>query len=486
MPAPPEEDASRSDAHRLPLRTKTAFGVGGIAEGALSIAFSTFAMLFYRNQLDLSGTLAGIALTIALVFDAISDPLVGSVSDRVRTRLGRRHPFLFIAPIPLGACFTAIFMPPEGLGTAGLFLWLTGFSILMRTFLTFYQVPHLALGAELSPNYLERTRVMSHNAIYQLVGGASTFFLGWTWFGSVEGGVASRSAFGVMAAGVAIASALAILASAFFTRDRIPTLYVPPVDHHGFSMASLTAEIADCLRNRNYVMLLLGLVCLGAMAGLRENLTSFMNLFFWELPEDKIRWMATASPPSFILAFIVTTRLHARIDKRETMRGAIVIVMLAGFLPVLFRFVGLFPENGSSALFPLLLASVFCFYTGVAILTITVMSALADVADEHELRTGRRQEGIFYAARTFFGKVTTAIGSLLSGFGLDVIGFSAHSVPGEVATGVITGLGVLDAVVPAVPAVLAIFFYSAYGIDRRTHDEIRAALDARASIASEV
>ena len=344
-PAPPGEDASQSDAHRLPLRTKAAFGVGGIAEGALSIAFSTFAMLFYRNQLDLSGTLAGIALTIALVFDAISDPLVGSVSDRVRTRLGRRHPFLFIAPIPLGACFTAIFMPPEGLGTTGLFLWLTGFSILMRTFLTFYQVPHLALGAELSPNYLERTRVMSHNAIYQLVGGASTFFLGWTWFGSVEGGVASRSAFGVMAAGVAIASALAILASAFFTRDRISTLYVPPVDHHGFSMASLAGEIADCLRNRNYVMLLLGLVCLGAMAGLRENLTSFMNLFFWELPEDRIRWMATASPPSFILAFIVTTRLHARIDKRETMRGAIVIVMLAGFLPVLFRFVGLFPRT---------------------------------------------------------------------------------------------------------------------------------------------
>ena len=459
--------------------------MGGVAEAAINIAFSTFALLFYRNQLDLSGSLAGAALTIALMFDAVSDPLVGSISDRVRTRFGRRHPFLFFAPVPLGASFTAIFMPPEGLGTTGLFIWLTVFAILMRTFMTFYSVPHLALGAELSQNYLERTRVMSHNAIYQLVGGASTFFLGWTWFGSVDGGIASRSAFGLMAGTVAIVSALAILVSAIFTRDRIPKLFVPPVADHAFSMSSLAGEIADCLKNRNYVLLLLGLVCLGAMAGLRENLSSFMNLFFWELPEDSIRWIATASPPSFILAFIATTRLHARHDKRETMLGAITVVLVAGVLPVLCRFAGIFPENGSPALFPLLLLSMFCFYCGVAVLTITVMSALADVADQHELMTGRRQEGIFYAARTFFGKVTTALGSLLSGFGLDLIGFTAHSVPGEVGSDVITGLGVLDAIVPTVPATLAIFCYAAYGIDKHTHQQIRDALDRRATAASE-
>ena len=85
---------------RLSVRTKTAFGIGGTAESAITIVFNSFNFLFYNNVLGLSGTLCGLAVTIAMVFDAVSDPLVGSISDRHRSRLGRRHPFLYAAPIP--------------------------------------------------------------------------------------------------------------------------------------------------------------------------------------------------------------------------------------------------------------------------------------------------------------------------------------------------------------------------------------------------
>ncbi len=84
---------------------------------------------------------------------------------------------------------------------------------------------------------------------------------------------------------------------------------------------------------------------------------------------------------------------------------------------------GYFPENGTAWLFPLLSLGVFSFYASIAILNISVMSALADVADEHELATGRRQEGIFYSARTFFSKLTSGLGHLLAGIAIDVIGF---------------------------------------------------------------
>lgn len=463
----------------LPLRTKLAFGSGAIAEGAVAIAFASFAMLFYRNQLGVSGTLAGAAVMLALVVDAISDPVIGSLSDRWRSRWGRRHPFLFVAPIPLAACFAAIFSPPEGLTEWQLFGWLTTFAILMRTSLTFYHVPHLALGAELSSDYIERTRVMSHNAIFGLVGGALTFFLGWTWLGAVEGGIASHSAFGWLGGAVAIVSALAVFVSAWFTRDRIPTLSAPSADLPEFSVAQLWGEIRPCLANRNYQMLLMGLVCLGAATGLRENLGSFMYLFFWELPEDTIRWFAAASPPAYLLAFALTARLHARFDKRETLIGAMVVVTVMAVFPVGGRFLGVFPENGEPGLFPLLMLGVFLFYSGIAVLTITVMSALADVADQHELSTNRRQEGIFYSARTFFGKLTTALGLFIAGVGLDLIGFESNSVPGEVAADVLVGLGVLDAVIPAIPAAIAIFFYGSYRIDRQKHTEIRAELDRR-------
>lgn len=465
----------------LSVRTKAAFGVGGVADGAVGIGFASFAMLFYRNQLDLPGTLAGAAVMLALVFDAITDPLVGSISDRVHSRWGRRHPFLFGAPLPLGACIVAVFLPPDGLGTWGLFAWLATFAILMRTFLTFYHVPHLALGAELSPDYIERTGLMSHYAIYQLVGGAATFFFGWTWFGAAEGGIASRDAFGWLAAGIAVASAVSILVSAWFTRDRIPMLFAPPREMAPLTSGELIKEIRGCLTNRNYRMLLFGLVCLGAAQGLRENLGSFMNLFFWELPEDTIRWYSVGTPLSYIIAFLFTARLHARLDKREALVVATSIMLVVGGLPVLLRFAGLFPENGSPTLFPLLLLCTSLFYLGGAILGITVMSALADVADEYELETGRRQEGIFYSARTFFGKATTALGMMVSGVGLDVIGFSANSVPGEVPEDVLVGLGILDAIVPAIPAALAIGFYGSYGIDKRKHREIRDVLRQRRS-----
>ncbi len=226
-------------------------------------------------------------------------------------------------------------------------------------------------------------------------------------------------------------------------------------------------------------MLLMGLVCLGAATGLRENLSSFMYLFFWELPEYTLRWFALASPPAYILAFILTARMHARFDKRETLIGAMILIAAMAVFPVGCRFLGIFPENGDPGLFPLLMLGVFLFYCGVAVLTITVMSALADVADQHEIETHRRQEGIFYSARTFFGKLTTALGLFLAGVGLDVIGFEAQSVPGEVSADVLVGLGVLDAIVPFIPAAVAIFFYGSYRIDKQKHADIRAELDQR-------
>ncbi len=87
---------------------------------------------------------------------------------------------------------------------------------------------------------------------------------------------------------------------------------------------------------------------------------------------------------------------------------------------------GYFPENGTAWLFPALALGVFSFYASIAILNISVMSALADVADEHELATGRRQEGIFYSARTFFSKLTSGLGHLLAGIAIDVIGYPAR------------------------------------------------------------
>ena len=146
---------------QLTLNTKFAYGFGQLAEGLKNSALGTFVLFYYNQVLGLPGTLAGLALAIALVFDAFTDPLAGSISDNWRGRFGRRHPFMYASAAPLAIAFYLLFTPPEGMGEWGLFLWLTATVLLTRGAMTLYHVPHIALGAELSTDYQERSQIVS-------------------------------------------------------------------------------------------------------------------------------------------------------------------------------------------------------------------------------------------------------------------------------------------------------------------------------------
>jgi GPH family glycoside/pentoside/hexuronide:cation symporter len=470
-----------STHERLHMRTKLGFGVGSIAEGAIVIAFNAWNFLFYNQVLGLSGTLAGLAVTISLVLDGLLEPTVGSISDRWRSKLGRRHPFLYAAPIPLLISFWLLYSPPTALtgSDIGLFVWFTAFSTLHRQALTLYQVPHLALGAELSTDYHQRSIVMSYSTLFAVVGGAGTYWYGWTWFANHAGGSSTRDNYPALGLGVGLISAIAIFLSAHLTRDQVPRLRQASADTPPFSLKQLWLEILDCLSNRNYRMLVLGLFALSATTGITETLQSYVSLFFWQLPEKTIRVFALASPPAFILAFFVTVRLHRRLDKRVTAIAAMYLIAAIVALPISLRLLGLFPGPGSKALFPMLMLTTFMVYFGIAVLTISVLSALADVADEHELNTGRRQEGVFYAARTFFSKLSTGLGHILAGAAIDLIQFPTKAKPGEVPEDMLVQLGLVHGPLAAVPALIAAYFYSKYSIDRARHEEIQRELAHR-------
>ena len=472
------------EAEGLGKRTRFAFGIGAAAESGLTIAFNTFNFLFYNNVLGLSGTLCGLAVTIALVFDAISDPLVGSLSDRWRSRLGRRHPFLYAAPIPMGIFFVSIYSPPEGLGGFPLFLWFTTCTVLLRTAQTFYHVPHLALGAELSDDYRERSVLMTYNSFFGMFGRAVILFLGWTYFGSLEGGATQRTGYPVMATAIAVYAALIIFTSAFFTRDQIPRLSSPPAELPRFDLGGLFREVRGCFGNRNYLLLVLGMFFLAATLGIRETLSAYMNLFFWELEEHQIRYFALGAPPGLLLAFFLTARLHVWLTKRTTLILAVAGTSLCLAGPITLRLLGWFPENNSEWLLPTLVTWIvggFCFGTMVQI---TTDSALADVVDEHELLSGRRQEGVFYSARTFFGKLTSGLGHVVAGIAIDLIHFPVGAEPGSIDPTILFRLGVVAGPLTVIPALISVLFYAGYRIDKHRHAEIRSELDRRLAAAS--
>ena len=475
---------NRSTARResdgpLPFRTRFAYGVGATAESSITMAFNSFNFLFYNNVLELSGTLCGLAVTIALVFDAISDPLVGSISDRWRSPLGRRHPFLYAAPIPMALFFFGIYSPPAGLSEIPLFLWFTTCTVLLRTAQTLYQVPHLALGAEMTSSYRERSVIMSYNTVFGLVGTFGVFFLGWSYFGGLEGGTSNRRGYEVIAGVVAVFSIVVVYASAYFTRDQIPKLSVPPDGLPGFNLLQLMNEIRGCLRNDNYRTLVYGIFFLSATLGLHETLSSHLNLFFWELPPGQIRFMVIGAPIGLTAASLITPQIHTRWSKRNALIAGILGMSFAVGTPILLRLFALFPENGSPLLFPILCTFKGISYCMSAIMVISLASTLADVTDEHELETGLRQEGVFFAARAFFGKLTTGLGHLLAGIGMDFIAFPTGARPGEIPLEAVLQFGILAGPLTLLPGLFSIIFYTRYKIDEARHAEIRHALALR-------
>ena len=221
------------------------YGVGQLPEGIKSAAFGFYLLFFFNQVLGLSGTLAGIAVFIALCIDALSDPIVGSWSDSTVSRYGRRHPFMYLAAIPFALSFYFLFVPPQGLGTLGLFIWLCGFAVLVRTTMTFYTVPYMALGAELTEDYDERTLLSSLRTIFQLMGmfavliGANHLF-----FGATEhyaNGQLNPAAYPVFALAAVPLLIGGILVSALATHHKIPTLRVPTKEK--FSVTRVVSEV---------------------------------------------------------------------------------------------------------------------------------------------------------------------------------------------------------------------------------------------------
>ena len=142
---------------KLPVSTKVLYGFGSMAFGIKDNAFAYFLLFVYVQVFGLSPDLAGLAILLMLVFDAVSDPLVGYFSDNTKTQWGRRHPYIYLSALPVCISFFVLWIPPLDLSQFELFLYLLFVGIFIRTAITFYEIPSMALGPELSKDYVERS-----------------------------------------------------------------------------------------------------------------------------------------------------------------------------------------------------------------------------------------------------------------------------------------------------------------------------------------
>ena len=169
------------------LNTMFTYGIGTIAIGIKNSLLGTFLLLYFNQVLGLPAVLVASALAVALVVDAISDPIVGIWSDRVRTRWGRRHPFIYVAIIPFTLSYYFILQNPGSISAgeiteSELFVRLVFLLIIMRLSMTFYEVPRGALQPELTKDYDQRNQISGIGMAFGWIGGAGMASIAYAFF----------------------------------------------------------------------------------------------------------------------------------------------------------------------------------------------------------------------------------------------------------------------------------------------------------------
>lgn len=471
----------------LGTATKLSYGVGQVAEGLKNTAMATFVLFYYNQVLGLSGTLAGLALGVALVFDALTDPIAGSVSDNHTSRLGRRHPFIFAAALPLAVSFFLLFLPPAFVsGQWSLFIWLTVTVVLTRSAMTLFHVPHIALGAELSDDYEERTTIVSYRYFFSTLGSLLVYGVGFGWFfAESRGGQVEPANYAPFAFTIALIMGLSVLWAGWATRHRIRYLRAPaPAPRLGIGHILLRVfmDLKRALRNRSFCWLFGGVLTLFVMIGVDTALGLYMFKFFWELPASQTLWLFLALPLGALLGAPFTRYLHRFIHKHTTVLLGTAWFALLELAPVLLRLAGWFPDNGSPAVFWSLLAVRFLMGVGAIQSTVSFNSMMADITDQHELETDRRQEGIFFGAISFSVKATSGLGNLVAGVGLDLIAWPRGAEirsAADVAPDTIVHLGILYGPLVAAFAVVSLWCLAHYDLTRERHAQIQVELSRR-------
>lgn len=467
---------------RLSVPTKLFYGLGSVAFGVKDQGFSYLLLIFYNQVVGLPSATVGLAIMIALIVDSFLDPIMGQVSDNWRSRWGRRHPFMYAAALPVALSYLLLWNPPMHWSHEALFFYLIFVAIIIRSFITMYEIPSAALAAELTTNYDERTKVMSYRYFFAWWGGLTMTLLALKVFLTPDAehpigqlNPAGYVTYGYVAAAVIFA---AIVISAMGTHSQIPRLRIPPA--RKLTLGQLAKEMVGTLSHKSF-MVLMGAGLFNAMAGgLVLSLNLYFNTFFWQLPSAQIAILAAANFISAALAFGFAAPLAKRLGKKQAAQLTKVLSFVIAITPITLRLLGVFPENGSPTMLPILFVQAV-FSTGFSIISaILISSMIADVVEDSELRTGRRSEGLFFAAAAFVQKAVSGVGIFASSMILLAIGFPQNAKPGEVEGGVVSNLGFTYLIVLGGLYGAAILCVSLYKITREGHEESLRKLAAQA------
>ncbi|MDF7824543.1 MFS transporter [Pontiellaceae bacterium B12227] len=453
---------------RVPFGQKLAVGAGGfpVQNGGLVIPF--MAQAIFQIFLGLNPILFGMAMTIPRIWDAFTDPVMGRISDRFKSRWGRRRPFVFGGAIAVALSFMSIWLVPRGLGDMATFLWLTIGSILFFTAFTIYSVPYNALLYEQTPDYHERTRLMVFLALFYNIG---NLCVNW-YLPATNMDCFSDTLVGArwvsLVLGIVVFFGLGVL-PAIFGKERFYAVAEKSENKIGFFKA--IGQAASSKPMMGLVGIVFALNFCGAVAG-----SIAMYIVIYHVKGGNVEqgiilnaWNGTGFAVVGFVGIYVLRWLALHFGKRRTMFIVLALTALGG-VSKWFIFTPEMP-------YLLLLDAVLNGPVWVS-LGVIVPSMIADLCDWDEYQFGERREGIISSVFTWITKFGGSFTFLVSGIAIHFSGFN-EKLGADQPAGTMTILRLFFVGASVLAPILAMFCLRLYKLNEKDAYEIRAELEAR-------
>ena len=463
----------------LSNKFKINYSIGSVANGVKTDTFTFFLLFFYSNIIGLNPGLAGSAIFIALCIDAVTDPLMGTISDRTNSSLGRRHPYMLISFIPMSLGYIFLFAPRQGwdMSQTDLFLWMTVFTVLTRLGMTLFDIPHRAFGGEITKDYQDRTILMSWREAFGWIAGLSNAFLGYgIFFASTPEypqGQLNPDAWFPFALTGALVMIISVLYSSYNTKDEIRYL---SKWKGNITLTDIFKELRIAIGNKSFLIFFFGYLFIAISWGMGSSLQIYMNTYFWEFKSIMLASYLGIYVLSTLSAYLIVPRLVEVIEKKTILLIAISFAALIPPIPIILFINNLLPDTGTWNLFYATIPFVYVANTCLSSSAIIRESMLGDISDEVELESGIGQQGLMFASSSLIGKLNTGLGILMAGITLEFINFPQGTDVTPSAENIFN-LAMVQGPLVAILMIIPFGIFSLYKIDRYRHQQILAKLN---------
>ena len=431
MTDPLSAGTSAEDGPALGWRAKAGYGAVDLGLAAVESLVQIYLLKFYNVVIGLPSTLAGVALALAILWDAVSDPVMGGISDRTRLAGGRRRPFFVPGATTVAVAFILLYNPPALTQTAIAFAWLLGTFILLNTGMTVVGVPHFALGGEITFDRHQRTQLFAYKRLFAVLGvlaGTLTPALVLAHWSEGSGDVAVAESRSLTSLLLAVPIVFTAWFSSRATRG-LDSPAPPDTDRQPFGLVRLWQLFADqrhALANPLFVPLLVGFI----IAAVGRTINASVALYYYEYRLELTEQQAVVGVLlPFFLCFLASMPAWVWLSRRYGKRlpAMVGVIGLGATTAVVYP---IFPVGQLAGPFAY---SIIGGALGGAIVLLDSM--VADSVDYDLLKSRRNREGLYFGVWKMGTKVSRAFGLVLAGVLLDLIGFdqAAGSASPEVA-----------------------------------------------------